>query len=50
VAAIGKVVAEELPPLFDYLEGEIEGKEWLVGNRFSIADIGVLKTLRQTEN
>ena len=41
MAAIGKVVAEELPPLFDYLEGEIDGKEWLVGNRFSIADIGV---------
>jgi glutathione S-transferase len=41
VAAIGKVVSEELPPLFDYLEGEIDGKEWLVSNRFSIADIGV---------
>jgi glutathione S-transferase len=41
VAAIGKVVAEELPPLFDYLEGELGGKDWLVANRFSIADIGV---------
>jgi len=41
LAAIQKVVDEELPPMFDYLEGEIAGKEWLVGNRFSIADIGV---------
>jgi glutathione S-transferase len=41
LAAIDKAVAEDLPPLLDYLEGEIGGKEWLVGNRFSIADIGV---------
>src|SRR5208282_5558033 len=41
LAAIQKVVDEEVPPLLDYLEGEIAGKEWLVGNRFSIADIGV---------
>ena len=41
LAAIQKVVDEELPPLFDYLETEIGGKEWLVGDRFSIADIGV---------
>jgi len=41
LAAIQNVVDQELPPMFDYLEGEIAGKEWLVGNRFSIADIGV---------
>lgn len=41
LAAIQKVVDEELPPLFDYLETELGGKEWLVGNQFSIADIGV---------
>ena len=41
LAAIQKVVDEELPPLFDYLDSEIDGKEWLVADRFSIADIGV---------
>ncbi len=39
-AAIGKAITEELPPLFDYLESQISG-DWLVGNQFSIADIGV---------
>jgi len=41
LAEIQKVVDEELPPMFDYLEGEIGNKEWLVGNKFSIADIGI---------
>jgi glutathione S-transferase len=38
---IQKVVDEELPPMFDYLEGEVGNKEYLVGNKFSIADIGI---------
>ena len=41
LAAIQKVVEEELPPMFDYLEREIGNKEWLVGDKFSIADIGI---------
>jgi glutathione S-transferase len=41
LAEIQKVVDTEIPPLFDYLEGEIGDKEYLVGNKFSIADIGV---------
>ena len=41
LAAIQKTVDEELPPMFDYLEAEIGNKEWLVGNKFSIADIGI---------
>jgi glutathione S-transferase len=41
LAAIQKVVDEELPPMFDYLEGELGDKEYLVGNRFTIADIGI---------
>jgi glutathione S-transferase len=41
MAAIEKVVKEELPPMFDYLEGEIGDKQFLVANQFSIADIGV---------
>jgi glutathione S-transferase len=41
LAEIQKVVDTEIPPLFDYLEGEIGDEEYLVGNKFSIADIGV---------
>ena len=41
LAEIQKVVDDELPPMFDYLEGEIGNKEYLVGNKFSIADIGI---------
>jgi glutathione S-transferase len=41
-AAVQKTVDEELPPLFDYLEGELaDGREFLVGGRYSIADIGI---------
>lgn len=32
---------ERLPEVFDYLEAEIGSNEYLVGNRFSIADIAV---------
>jgi glutathione S-transferase len=38
---IQAVVDKELPPMFDYLEGEIGNKEYLVGNQFSVADIGI---------
>jgi glutathione S-transferase len=41
LAAVQKTVDEELPPMFDYLEGEIGNREWLVANRFTIADIGI---------
>ncbi len=37
----GKTLREDLPPLFDYLNGEIDQREWLVGNTLSIADIAV---------
>ena len=36
---------DKLPPLFDYLEKEIGGNAYLVGNAFSIADIGVCTML-----
>jgi len=39
--AIKKVLDEEVPPLFDYLEEEIGNKQFLIANRFTIADIGV---------
>ena len=40
-AAIAKAVAEELPPLFDYLESQLGGGTGFVGGAFSIADIAV---------
>jgi glutathione S-transferase len=40
-----KTLTKELPPLFDYVNGEIAGKDYLVGNTFSIADITVASML-----
>lgn len=39
--AVREVLEEKLPPVFDYLEGELGDKEFLVGEQFSIADIGI---------
>jgi glutathione S-transferase len=42
LAAADKAQAEELPALYDYLEGVVpEGDKWLVGDRLTIADIAV---------
>jgi glutathione S-transferase len=38
-AAIRKALTEEAPPAFDYLEKELEGREFLAGGAFSVADI-----------
>jgi glutathione S-transferase len=35
-----KAVKEEVPPICDYLEGQLRG-DYLAGNQFSIGDIGV---------
>lgn len=37
---VNKAVNEELPPLFNYLEGQLKG-DYFVGSAFSIADISV---------
>lgn len=36
-----KTALEGLPPVFDYLEGEVAGREYLAGGQFSIADIAI---------
>jgi glutathione S-transferase len=40
-AGADKAVAEDLPPLFDYLEGELGNAPMIVGTHFSIGDIGL---------
>jgi glutathione S-transferase len=40
-ALVAKAAAEAIPPVFSYLEGEIGDQEYLVGNRFSLADISI---------
>lgn len=39
---VQKALTEELPPLLDYLESQLQNKQWLAGNNFSIADIAVV--------
>ena len=39
--AIQKIIEEVQPAIFDYLEGEIADKEFLVADSFSIADVAV---------
>ena len=38
---------DDLPRLYDYLEQELGGRDWLAGNGFSIADIAVAVQLMQ---
>src|SRR6202007_2909427 len=46
-AVVNKAISEELPPLFDYLEGQLGTGDWLVGRSFSVADIGVATQFAQ---
>ena len=38
---VRKKIDEEAPPVFDWLEQQIGDREWLVGTRFSIADLAM---------
>ena len=40
-ARVRKALAELIPPAFDYLEGQIGNRPWLVGKPFSVADVAV---------
>lgn len=39
--AVNQALESQLPPLLDYLEARLDGRHWLVGDRFSLADIAV---------
>lgn len=41
IATAKATLAEKLPRFWDYLDGELEGKQYFVGGAFSIADISV---------
>lgn len=43
-------VENEIPALFDYLEGAVAGREWLVGDRMTLADIAVASVLANLEH
>ena len=40
-AIVEKARNEELPPLLDYLNEQIKGQQWLLGDQYSIADISI---------
>ena len=40
-AKVARALEEKLPPLLDYLESQIEGRDWFAGDQFSIADIAI---------
>ncbi len=40
-AVVEKALKEGIPRLCDYLESQLGNGDWLVGNNFSIADIGI---------
>jgi glutathione S-transferase len=47
LAKARKSWAEDLPPLFDYLEGALDGAEFFVGGALSIADITIACVMGQ---
>lgn len=42
---VRRTLSEELPPVLDYLEGEVGAADGIVGDRFSIADIALCSPL-----
>ncbi|MBV1904882.1 MAG: glutathione S-transferase family protein [Pseudomonadales bacterium] len=40
--AVKQAIADDLPPIFDYLEAQLDGGNFLVGSSLSIGDIAVV--------
>jgi len=40
-AIVARQMTQLVPPVFDYLEEQVPGEGWIVGNRFGIADIAL---------
>jgi glutathione S-transferase len=40
-AVVEKALTQDIPPLFDYLESQLQAREVIAGTRFSIGDIGI---------
>lgn len=40
---------EKLPPLWDYLEQQLDGRQYFLGEKLSIADISIAAQLMQTD-
>jgi len=40
-AVIAKIITDVQPPIFNYIESEIGDKDFLLGDKFSIADIAI---------
>lgn len=40
-----KALTKTIPPLFEYLDGELDGKQYLVGERLTVADIALASQL-----
>lgn len=49
LATARNALAETLPPLLDYFEGELNGRQFLVGGAFSIADLALASQLVNLE-
>jgi glutathione S-transferase len=49
-SVVAATIHEKLPPIFDYLEKSVGGRQFLVGETFSIADIGVATMLVNFEH
>jgi glutathione S-transferase len=39
-ARVAEILANDVPPVFDYLESQLDGRDWLAGD-FSVADAAV---------
>lgn len=40
-AVVQKALTQDIPPVFDYLESQLQAREVIAGTRFSIGDIGI---------